>query len=68
MLAGYHIPGLELGNLKKVVRDHCQAIVKLVGKNSFEVFSTRRQLKRYIDYWSETGLKEIANVAVKVLS
>ena len=35
---------------KEVVR-HCREIVRLSGKDSFEVTSTRRQFQRYVDRW-----------------
>jgi hypothetical protein len=70
MLADFHAPGQAARNVKKVVRDHCKAIVDLVGKGSFQADSTRRQFHRYIDFWKgkKEEWKSIATEAVKVLA
>ena len=49
------------------VKRYCESIVELMGENSFHVFSTRRQFKRYIDWWMgpDRGESEIARAAVE---
>ncbi|MBW7991289.1 MAG: CHAT domain-containing protein [Planctomycetes bacterium] len=68
LLAKYHIPDEPIGNAKKKVQEHCQAIVRLVGEGAFAVKSTRRQFKRYINYWPNPDWNVIAKAAVATLS
>jgi hypothetical protein len=70
MLATYHMPDKVARNLKKKVREHCKAIVDLMGERSFEVDSTRRQFQRYIKPWGrkKAEWRSIAEEAVSALS
>ena len=68
MLATYHTPDQVARNVKKMVREHCKAIVDLMGEDSFEVYSTRRQFQRYLDYWVRKEWQSIAQAAVDTLS
>jgi hypothetical protein len=70
MLAKYHCPEKAAKNVKKRVREHCKAIVDLMGQGSFHVDSTRRQFQRYLDYWDRKGeeWQSIAKEAVSALS
>ncbi len=70
MLANYHISDQVAKNVKRRVREHCKAIVDLMGERSFHVDSTRRQFQRYIDYWDDQGYEwqPIATEAVRALS
>lgn len=71
MLASYHLEEKEQKDIesrKKAVREHCEAIVELMGKRSFVVASTRRQFQRYRDYWKRPEWRPIAEEAVRVLS
>ena len=68
MLAKYHIPDEVARNVKKMVKDHCEAIVRLMGEESFEVYSTRRQFQRYVKYWPDPDWNAIAKAAVAALS
>ncbi len=68
MLAKYHIPAEAIRTTKSEVQKHCQAIVRLMGEDAFEVESTRRQFKRYIDYWPNPDWNVIAKAAVAALS
>lgn len=68
MLAKYHLPDQAAPQLKKAVQEHCEAIVRLMGEDSFEVYSTRRQFQRYLDYWPSADWNVIAKAAVAALS
>lgn len=68
MLKKYHIRDEPSRNIKKEVQEHCQAIVRLMGEDAFEVESTRRQFQRYIDYWPDPDWNVIAKAAVATLS
>ncbi len=68
MLAKYHHPELKIPNAKKQVQEHCKAIVRLMGEDSFEVYSTRRQFQRYLEYWPNPQWNLIAKAAVSALS
>ena len=68
MLAIYHTPDQVVRNVKKNVREHCQAIVDLMGEGSFEVDSTRRQFQRYLTDWGREEWQAIAKAAVDALS
>lgn len=68
MLATYHIPEQKIPNIKKQVQEHCSAIVQLMGEDSFEAYSTRRQFQRYIDYWDKARWRPIAKAAMAALT
>ncbi len=42
---------IEQEEIHKKTLDHIHALLSLVGHGSFAVYSTRRQFKRYIDWW-----------------
>jgi hypothetical protein len=50
-----------------IVLDHCKSIVALMGRQSFQVQSTRRQFHRYQEYWPERPWKAVADRAVTEL-
>jgi hypothetical protein len=68
LLAKYHIPERKVTNIKKQVQEHCNAIVQLMGEDSFEVYSTRRQFQRYLEYWDKDDWRPLAEAAIKALS
>jgi hypothetical protein len=68
MLTTHHAPDKVARNVKKNVQDHCKAIVDLMGEDSFEVYSTKEQFQRYIDYWDRKEWQPIARAAVDALS
>ncbi|UCE50003.1 MAG: CHAT domain-containing protein [Phycisphaerales bacterium] len=68
MLKKYHIPDEPIENAEKKVEEHCEAIVRLMGEDAFEVYSTQRQFQRYIDYWPNPHWNAIAKAAVAALS
>lgn len=68
LLATYHIPERKIPNIKKQVQEHCSAIVQLMGEDSFEAYSTRRQFQRYIHYWDKAQWRPIARAAVAALA
>jgi hypothetical protein len=47
---------------------HCQEIRRLMGDESFHVFSTRRQFQRYLDWWKRDEWETIARAAVAALT
>ena len=70
LLAKYHCPEKAAKNAQKRLREHCKAIVDLQGEGSFQVESTRRQFKRYRDFWNKKD-KEwqvLAEEAISALS
>lgn len=68
MLSTYHIKSPVDHNVVNRVREHCKAIVDLMGEDSFHVESTKRQFQRYIDHWGHENWRSIAAEAVKALS
>ena len=68
LLAKYHAADQAPANIKKKVQQHCRAIVSLMGEDSFEVYSTRRQFQRYVEYWDNPEWRPIAKAAVAALS
>ncbi|PQP35152.1 hypothetical protein C6A37_04050 [Desulfobacteraceae bacterium SEEP-SAG9] len=68
MLAKYHNPPKAGRNVKKTVQEHCSTILEMMGEQSFEVYSTRQQFQRYIDYWRKPEWDAIAQAAVSALS
>jgi hypothetical protein len=67
LLGTYHSNAPEQEPVKRI-RSHCNAIIQLMGKDSFHVHSTRRQFLRYLEYWDQEIWHEIAQEAVKTLS
>lgn len=57
----------DRAQLKEHVLDHCKAIVDLMGKGSFPVFSTLRQFQRYVKWWDRAEWREIATAVVEFL-
>jgi len=54
--------------IRRSVIEHCRTIVDLMGAESFQVESTRRQFNRYASEWSANDdVKEIARTAVAAL-
>ena len=68
MLAKYHIPSKAGRNVEKTVREHCRAILNLMGEAAFEVYSTRQQFQRYLDYWRKPYWEALARAAIAALS
>jgi hypothetical protein len=65
MLRTYHDDAKLSGELVvKAVRAHCRQIVNLVGRENFAVKSTKRQFKRYLDWWKSDKWKAVAEAAV----
>jgi hypothetical protein len=46
---------------------HCEEICQSSAQDSFPVFSTRRQFRRYIDHWSRKPWNDLAQAALEVL-
>ena len=69
ILGLYHQPCKPARNAKKrIVAEHCRAIVELMGPGSFYVDSTRRQFKRYHDHWRNELWDDIVLAALAALS
>ena len=45
--------------IRERVVEHCREIRRLVGDESFQVYSTRRQFQRYIDWWKREEWQDI---------
>jgi hypothetical protein len=62
----------QVKTIIKAVKEHCSNLIQHVGPDDFAVNSTRRQFKRYLDYWGDTKdnewLRDIAGEAVSTLS
>jgi hypothetical protein len=54
--------------IREQVVTHCGEIRRLVGDESFHVFSTRRQFQRYLDWWKRDEWEAIARAAVAALT
>lgn len=68
MLGAYHTKSETSDTLRQTVVDHCRAIVELMGPDSFQVASTRRQFQRYlVDAWRRSEWEDIAQAAVAAL-
>jgi hypothetical protein len=70
MLANYHFPERFSEDAEQRVKQCCQKILKLLDEDNFAIESTKRQFKRYIEYWGDKvdKWKAIAEVAVDALS
>ena len=54
-------------DIQDKVVSHCRDMLRLMGKTSFHVESTRRQFQRYVDHWNKR-FTPIAQAAVDALS
>jgi hypothetical protein len=66
--ASAKLPAESERQVIKKVTQHCQAIVALMGADSFHVASTRRQFERYRDYWDRPVWDNIVRAALAALS
>lgn len=57
----------DTASVKASIEDHCREIVDLTKPNSFPVFSTRRQFRRYVEVWRRNEWTALAQAAVKAL-
>jgi hypothetical protein len=57
----------DLSRLREQVVTHCREIRRLMGDESFHVFSTRRQFQRYLDLWKREEWQDIAQAAIDAL-
>lgn len=53
--------------IKKELKEYCRLIAQLTGPNSFPMFSTKRQFRRYESYWDRPEWRNLAKLALKVL-
>ncbi|MGY6275415.1 CHAT domain-containing protein [Methylomonas sp. MgM2] len=53
---------------KKEIHRCCKEIVELATGDAFPLLSTRRQFKRYLNFWHNSQWKEYAEQALKILS
>jgi hypothetical protein len=53
---------------KADIKHYCKEIRDLLGPNAFAVFSTKRQFRRYLIYWSRPEWDGLAKEALKALS
>lgn len=54
--------------IREQVVTHCREIRRLMGDDSFHVYSTRRQFQRYLDLWKRNEWQDIARAAVDALT
>ena len=50
------------------IMSHCQMIRELSIENSFPIFSTQRQFRRYIDHWPRNQWNDLAKAALDELA
>ena len=53
--------------IREQVVTHCREIRRLMGDESFHVYSTRRQFQRYLDMWKREEWQDIAQAAIDAL-
>jgi hypothetical protein len=54
--------------IREQVVTYCREIRRLMGDESFHVYSTRRQFQRYLDLWKRDEWQDIAQAAVDALT
>jgi hypothetical protein len=55
------------GHFGEKASDYARELLAKAGADSFEVYSTRRQMLRYVDWYTqESDLGEVANLAQRV--
>lgn len=58
----------DRSQIREQVVAHCREIRRLMGDDSFHVYSTRRQFQRYLDLWKRDEWQDIARAAVDALT
>ena len=64
----YSLGKMDRKEVKRRIVEHCRAICDLAIKDSFPVYSTRRQFQRYLDVWKREEWQDLAAAAVEALS
>jgi hypothetical protein len=59
---------LDREDVNRLIIEHCRAICDLSVKDPFPVHSTRRQFRRYLDFWKRDEWQDLAAAAVEALS
>lgn len=68
LLATMYGDGTARDKICERVVHHCHEIRRLMGDESFHVFSTRRQFQRYLDWWKRDEWQDIARAAIDALT
>jgi hypothetical protein len=63
----YDGPNFNQRRTEKAVRSYCCQMLELVGPETFPIFSTRRQFRRYLDYWKREQWDKLAKCALSAL-
>jgi hypothetical protein len=50
---------LKQEDVRKATREHTEALLSIAGQGSFPVYSTRRQLERYITWWGHKDFESL---------
>ena len=53
--------------VKTEIKRYCNEMLKLLGSDTFPIFSTKRQFKRYVNYWENPIWNDLAKEALKAL-
>jgi hypothetical protein len=53
---------------ERLALEHAQQLVELTGRDSFEIYSTRRQIQRYVEWFAHiAGIKPLLPLAERIL-
>lgn len=59
--------GFNRRHAEKEIQNNCAEMLKLVDRDAFQIFSTRRQFRRYLDHWSRKEWDALASSALQAL-
>jgi hypothetical protein len=65
--AVYAGSGFDLQKAKEDIVAYCEKLREVTGLDMFPVYSTRRQFKRYVDFWPREEWNDLAAAAIGAL-
>ncbi|MCF6158006.1 MAG: CHAT domain-containing protein [wastewater metagenome] len=63
----YAGPNFEPGQAKQDIRNCCEEMLSLLSPDAFPILSTRRQFRRYLEYWQREQWNKLAKTALSAL-
>lgn len=63
----YSTTKIRENDLKAEIAKLCKEMYEILDPEDFPIFSTKRQFKRYLSFWSNPSWNELAEVAIKAL-
>ncbi|MGX2041879.1 CHAT domain-containing protein [Methylocaldum sp. MU1018] len=65
--AAYGGAGFKSGQAEQDIKQCCEEMLGLLGPGAFPILSTRRQFRRYLEYWQREQWDDLARTALLAL-